>query len=68
MRQRTAVVNRVRGLLAEQGSVLAAGIGRFRRLLPAPVEGQATPALSAVVRQLVGRAQPHVVSSSAAQT
>ena len=34
VRQRTAVVNRVRGLLAEQGIVLAAGIGRFRRLVP----------------------------------
>ena len=55
VRQRTAVVNRVRGLLAEQGIVLAAGIGRFRRLLPALVEEQATPALSAVVRRLVGR-------------
>jgi transposase len=55
VRQRTAVVNRVRGLLAEQGIVLAVGIGRFRRLLPALVEEQATPALSAVVRRLVGR-------------
>ena len=53
VRQRTAVVNRVRGLLAEQGIVLAAGIGRFRRLVPALVEEAATPALSGVVRQLV---------------
>ena len=53
VRQRTAVVNRVRGLLAEQGIVLAAGIGRFRRLVPALVEEQATPALSGVVRRLV---------------
>ena len=55
VRQRTAVVNRGRGLLAAQGIVLAVGIGRFRRLLPALVEEQATPALSAVVRRLVGR-------------
>ncbi len=53
VRQRTAIVNRVRGLLAEQGIVLAAGIGRFRRLVPAVVEEPATPALSAVVRRLV---------------
>lgn len=53
VRQRTAVVNRVRGLLAEQGIVLAAGIGRFRRLVPALVEEPATPALSGVVRRLV---------------
>ena len=55
VRQRTAVVNRVRGLLAEQGVVLAAGIGRFRRLLPAVLEEEATPTLSAVVRRLVGQ-------------
>ena len=55
VRQRTAVVNRVRGLLAEQGVVLAAGIGRFRRLVPALLEVEATPALSGVVRRLVGR-------------
>ena len=53
VRQRTAVVNRVRGLLAEQGIVLAAGIGRFRWLVPALVEESATPALSGVVRRLV---------------
>lgn len=53
VRQRTAVVNRVRGLLAEQGIVLAAGIGRFRRLVPVLVEEPATPALSGVVRRLV---------------
>ena len=53
VRQRTAVVNRVRGLLAEQGIVLGAGIGRFRRLVPAVVAEQATPALSGVVRRLV---------------
>lgn len=55
VRQRTAVVNRVRGLLAEQGLVLAAGIGRFRRLVPALLEEQASPTLSGVVRRLVGR-------------
>ena len=55
MRQRTAVVNRVRGLLAEQGLVLAAGIGRFRRLVPALLEEAATPRLSTVVRRLVGQ-------------
>ena len=53
VRQRTAVVNRVRGVVAEQGIVLAAGIGRFRRLVPALVEEPATPALSGVVRRLV---------------
>ena len=53
VRQRTAIVNRVRGVLAEQGIVLAAGIGRFRRLVPALVEEAATPALSEVVRRLV---------------
>ena len=55
VRQRTAIVNRVRGVLAEQGLVLGAGIGRFRRLVPALVEEQATPTLSAVVRRLVSR-------------
>ena len=55
VRQRTAVVNRVRGLLAEQGIVLGVGIGRFRRLVPALLAAAATPTLSAVVRRLVGR-------------
>ena len=55
VRQRTAIVNRVRGLLAEQGIVLAAGIGRFRRLVPALVEEPATPALSGVVRRWCAR-------------
>ena len=55
VRQRTAMVNRVRGLLAEQGVVLGVGIGRFRRLVPALLEEQATPTLSGVVRRLVGQ-------------
>ena len=55
VRQRTAMVNRVRGLLAEQGLVLGVGIGRFRRLVPALLEEATTPALSGVGRRLVGQ-------------
>ena len=55
VRQRTATVNQVRGLLAEQGIVLAAGIGRFRQLVPQVLE-QPAAALSGVLREVVAEA------------
>ena len=55
VRQRTATVNQVRGLLAEQGIVLAAGIGRFRQLVPQILE-QPAAALSGVLREVVAEA------------
>ena len=56
VRQRTAPVNQVRGLLAEQGSVLAAGLGRFRQLGPQVLEHPAV-ALSGVLREVVAEAE-----------
>ena len=55
VRQRTATVNQVRGLLAEQGIVMAAGIGRFRQLVPQVLEHPAA-ALSGVLRTVVAEA------------
>ena len=40
--------------------MLGVGIGRFRRLVPALLEEQAPPTLSAVVRRLVGREDARV--------
>lgn len=55
MRQRPAVVNRVRGLLAERGIVMAQGIGRFRRALPTVLEGAEAAGVSSVLRRVVAR-------------
>ena len=53
MKTRTALVNQVRGLLAEFGIVVAQGVGRLRRALPTMLEDREN-GLSAVMRELLG--------------
>lgn len=47
--ERTALVNQLRGLLAEYGLIVSAGIGALRRALPTLVE---TPDLPALAREV----------------
>lgn len=54
VRERTAAVNRARGLLAERGIVMAKGIGAFRRVVPELLE-DAENGLSDVFRQVLAR-------------
>ncbi len=44
--ERTALVNQTRGLLAEYGLIVAAGIGALRRALPALLEAPELPTLA----------------------
>ena len=53
VRQRTATVNQIRGLLAEYGVVLAHGVAQVRRALPVLID-EADGALSAAFRALLG--------------
>lgn len=55
MRQRPAVVPRGRGLVAERGSVMAPGLGRFRRALPPVLDGAAAAGGSSGLRRVVAR-------------
>jgi transposase len=55
IQQRTAVVNQVRGLLAERGIIIAQGISRVRKQLPVIVEdgdNALTPLAREVMREL----------------
>jgi transposase len=55
IKERTALVNQVRGLLAERGIVIAQGITRLRRQLPVIVEdleNELTPLSREVMREL----------------
>jgi transposase len=52
MKNRTAVVNQVRGLLLEYGIVIPQGIARFRKRLPRVIE-EAENGLSLVLRDLL---------------
>src|SRR5215813_14143136 len=57
IKERTALVNQVRGLLAERGIVIAQGITRLRHQLPTIVEDLAnelTPLSREVMRELHG--------------
>ena len=53
VRQRTATVNQIRGLLGEYGIVLAQGVTQVRRALPLLID-EADGALSAAFRALLG--------------
>ena len=53
VKTRTALVNQVRGLLAEYGIVVAQGVSRLRRALPAILEDREN-GLSGVMRELLG--------------
>ena len=55
IKERTALVNQIRGLLAERGIVIAQGITRLRKQLPAIVEdgeNELTPLSREVIREL----------------
>jgi len=55
IKERTALVNQIRGLLAERGIVIAQGIPRLRKQLPMileDVEGALTPLSREVMREL----------------
>src|SRR5215475_3188256 len=55
IKERTALVNQVRGLLAERGIVIAQGITRLRKQLPTIIEDEAhalTPLGREVIREL----------------
>jgi transposase len=55
IKERTALVNQIRGLLAERGIVIAQGITRLRKQLPAIVEelnNTLTPLGREVIREL----------------
>jgi transposase len=60
VRQRTASVNRARGLLAERGIVLARGITAFRRAVPGLLE-DADNGVSDLFRELLAEAYAEVV-------
>jgi transposase len=53
VKNRTALVNQARGLLAEYGIVVARGVSRLRRALPAILEDREN-GLSGVMRELLG--------------
>ena len=53
MKNRTALVNQARGLLAEYGIVVAQGVARLRRALPTILEDREN-GLSGVMRELLG--------------
>ena len=53
MKNRTALVNQARGLLAEYGIVVAQGVARLRRALPTILEDREN-GLSGVLRELLG--------------
>jgi transposase len=53
VKMRTALVNQVRGLLAEYGVVISQGVGHLRRALPLILEDHDN-GLSGVIRELVG--------------
>lgn len=53
VKMRTALVNQVRGLLAEYGVVIPQGVGQVRRSLPVILEDHDN-GLSGVMRELVG--------------
>ena len=61
VKERTALANRVRGLLGEYGIVAAAGIARLRRQLPDILE-DADNQLSVVARQLFAELQEQLVA------
>ena len=55
IKERTALVNQIRGLLAERGIVIAQGITRLRKQLPViveDVENELTPLSREVMREL----------------
>jgi len=55
VKERTALVNQIRGLLAERGIVIAQGITRLRKQLPVIVEdreNELTPVSRGVIREL----------------
>ena len=55
VKERTALVNQIRGLLAERGIVMAQGITRLRKQLPVIVEDEGnalTPLSREVMREL----------------
>jgi transposase len=57
VKERTALVNHIRGLLAERGIVIAQGITRLRKQLPViveDVENELTPLSREVIRELAG--------------
>jgi transposase len=57
VKERTALVNQIRGLLAERGIVIAQGITRLRKQLPViveDVENELTPLSREVIRELAG--------------
>lgn len=64
LRSRTALVNRVRGLLAEYGIVRAKGVAALRRALPELLE-DATNGLSARFRRLLSQAQTELAELDA---
>jgi transposase len=58
VRQRTASINQMRGLLAERGCVAARGEGGLEALLQRldqPLQGEITPALVELLRELKGQ-------------
>ena len=64
LKERTALVNRLRGLLAEYGVVVPQGIGSLRRALPEILE-DGENRLSADFRALLGELQEQFVALDA---
>lgn len=62
--ERTALANRLRGLLGEYGLVLPQGIGQLRRRLPALLD-DAEHTLSPVLREALGQGYEHLVELDA---
>jgi len=60
VRERTALVNQVRGLLAEFGIVVAVGVAALRRRLPEVLE-DGDNALPALVREVLGELQERLL-------
>lgn len=58
--ERTALANRLRGLLGEAGRVLPKGMAQLRRRLPALLE-QTEPAFSPVLREALGQGYEHLL-------
>jgi transposase len=60
VKERTALANRIRGLLGEYGLVVATGLAKLRRLLPELLE-DAENGLTVVARQLFAELQEQLI-------
>jgi transposase len=60
VKERTALANRIRGLLGEYGLVVATGLAKLRRLLPDLLE-DAENGLTVVARQLFAELQEQLI-------